>query len=329
MLRNSTNLKKSLLVLTIGCLTFIAQAQTTIVQVGEAFNEGVQLIKINGDMAVAAFEKAITLADAVGTEEAMQVKKDAMDQIPKLHYDAARGLAGKNDLPGAITKLEDCIKASEKYGNTDYPPRASKTLAQIYVAIGLGDLGNNNFDKAIGNFDSAISYDANYAKAFLGKVTAFESMNKLNEMAAAAELGTEAARASRDAKTGGDIQKVVRGAYYNAAQVALKDKNWSKAMDYLYLAEENGYTNSTLYYQLGFASYSMEKYEDAIGAFEQAATLEMGSAEDKAKIQFLLAKSYEATGNSDKACQAYKKSMVGEFAEAAKYQVETVLKCGN
>jgi len=59
--------------------------QADIAGVYDAFNQGVQMMKINPEAAVTSFEKAIELADQVGGDEANEVKSQAMKQIPKMH----------------------------------------------------------------------------------------------------------------------------------------------------------------------------------------------------------------------------------------------------
>ena len=53
----------------------------------------------------------------------------------------------------------------------------------------------------------------------------------------------------------------------------------------------------------------------------------MGTDAEKAKVFFKLGGAYEALGNTAKACESYKKALHGEFAEAAKYKIETELGC--
>ena len=56
-------------------------AQTTMKEVADAYNEGVQNITSNQELAIKAFEKTIALADAVAEPEAVQLKNNAIGQI--------------------------------------------------------------------------------------------------------------------------------------------------------------------------------------------------------------------------------------------------------
>ncbi len=78
---------------------------------------------------------------------------------------------------------------------------------------------------------------------------------------------------------------------------------------------------------MGLAFEGQQKWEKAIVSFNKSVELDMGTDAEKAKVFFKLGGAYEALGNGTKACENYKLSLHGEFAEAAKYKIETVLEC--
>jgi tetratricopeptide (TPR) repeat protein len=286
------------------------------------------MMKMNPDAAIISFEKAVKLADEVGAE-ADEIKDQASKQIPKMYWESAKALAGKKDYDGALAKLDACIETSEKVGDKEQASRAGSTALTILNAQGSTALNAKDYDNALGYFDSALAREPRYAKAYLGKVLAYDGMGDYDRMEETALLGIEAAKASRDAKTSGDIEKKVRATFFNNAQESMKSKDYASAIDNLNKSIEFGNSSSITYYQLGLAQEGIEKWNDAIVSFNKAIELEMGGDGEKAKVYFELGKSYQAVSDVANACASYKKALVGEFAEAAKYQIETVLQCSN
>jgi tetratricopeptide (TPR) repeat protein len=280
-------------------------------------------------MAIKSFELAIKYADEVGGDEAMTLKTNSMTQIPKLYYDWARSLVGKNDLNGAVTQLKNCIAASEKYNNTQYPQMAKPTIAAIYLALGNNAMKEKKFDDAIANYDSAIEYDAKNIKSYLGKVLVYNEREMAAEMVEVAMAGMNVSPRPADMGVLEDIKKVVNAFYYNSAQKTMQAKDYQATEENLQNAIKFGMdSNPLVFYQLGLARMSMNKWEEAVDALLEAADIDESAAADEAKYYFNLGKSYEALGNAAKACESYKKALYGEFAQAAKFQIENVLKCG-
>ncbi len=318
---------RSLLTVAAVIFTVSLTAQTTMEQVAAAYNEGVTAIAANPELAIKAFEKTIKLADEVSDPEAAALKQNAIGQIPKLYYDWARQLAGKKDLTGAIKQLENCLAESQKYGSTQYVEQAKGTIVAIYLSLGNTALAAKDYPTAHKNYDGAISYNNTNTKAYLGKVMAYQGQNMLAEMVAAADAGIEAGKLPSDASVVADIKKVVALTYYNAAQKSAQDKVYAKVEENLLQSMKYGNVNEAVYYQLGIARINMKKWADAVEALNEAVEYDDGTDADKAKYYFNLGKAYEALANPTKACESYKKALFGEFAAAAKYQIETVLKC--
>lgn len=309
--------------------TLSASAQVTMKEVADAFNLGVQFATTNPEVAIKSFEQAIKYADEVGDDEAKGLKANAMAQIPKIYFDWARSLVQKGDLPGGLAQLKNCIAASEKYNTPIYAQNARPTVAAIYLALGNNAMKEKKFDDAISNYNSAIEYDDRSVKAYLGKVLVYNEKEMEEEMVEAAIGGMNINPRPADLGDVDNIRKVVTAFYFNAAQKSMQAKQFSETETNLQNAIKFGMDdNPIVYYQLGLARMSMNKWEDAVDALLEAADLDEGSAADKAKYYFNLGKSYESLGNNSKACESYKRALHGEFAQASKYQIETVLKCG-
>jgi len=321
--------QKTLTALFILGISMSLSAKTEMAEVAGAFNQGVQMMKIDPDMAIKSFENTIELADQVGGEEAINLKDQAMKQIPKMYWESAKKLAGKKDYDNAIDKLDACIETSGKVGDRSLASRALSTTLSILNVQGSSALKEKDHPGALGYFDNALARKSDYAKAYLGKVLVYVELSDLEKMEESAIMGIEAAKSSKDTKTAGSIQQKLRGTFFNNAQTKMTNKDYAGAAVCLSKSIEYGNSNSTTHYQLGLAFKGQDIWENAITSFNNALEVEMGDDTSKAKIYFELGGAYQALSNNAMACTSYKKSMFGDYAEASKYQIETVLKCDN
>jgi tetratricopeptide (TPR) repeat protein len=304
-------------------------AQTQMSDVADSFNQGVQMMKINPDAAITSFLKTIELADQVGTDEAINLKNQAITQIPKMYWESAKKLAGKKDYPGAIEKLDACIETGTTAKDTKLVQRAKSTKVGIVNLQGNTAMAQGDFDAALSYFDKAIQLNPKYAKAMLGKTLVYDKMGDLDKMEEAGIKGMELATSARDNKTAGTIQQKLRSSFFNSAQAKFQAEDFAGAEKCLSRSVEYGNNSAIVHYQLGLAYEGQKKWNEAVSSFTKSAELDMGTDAEKAKIFFKLGGAYEALGNTAKACESYKKAIHGEFAEAAKYKIETELGCDN
>jgi tetratricopeptide (TPR) repeat protein len=317
-------------IMAIGVMAFSLNAfgQAAMAEVVETFNAGVTMMKMNPDAAIASFEKTVSLADQVG-EEAAEIKDQALKQIPKMYWESAKNLASKKDYEGALEKLEACITTAKVVDDASLAGRANTTALSILNVMGSNALSAGDYPAALDYFDQVIARESRYAKAYLGKVLVYSEMKDYDKMEEIALLGIETAKSTRDNKTAGDIQTKLRSTFLNNAQVDMQSEDYASAVENLKRAIEYGGASSAVWYQLGQAQQGVSKWADAVNSFTSALELELGGDEDKAKIYFEMARSYQELSDVQNACANYRKAMFGDFAEAAKYQIETVLKCGN
>lgn len=318
---------RTLLTLAIIFITPVVFGQATINDVKSSFNQAVQMEKFNFEAAINSYENVIELADEVGGEEATKIKEQAKGRIPKMYYEAAKEYAGKGDYDESVKMLESSIKGYEAVGNERAARRSQSTILKIRNVQGGAALKAGEYDKALGYFEDAIGRDPGYADGYLGKLLVYNEMEDGIKMEEIAEAGLRVADQERDHSTGGKIKQVMRGYYFNSAQKSMAAEDFAKAESNLSKAIEYGLNNAIVHYQLGLARNGQEKWEGAVEAFNKCLELETGDAEYKAKIYFNLAVAYQELGQDANACRSYKKSLYGEFKEAAQYQIDNVLEC--
>lgn len=318
---------RTLLTLAIIFITPVVFGQATINDVKSSFNQAVQMEKFNPEAAINSYENVIELADEVGGEEATKIKEQAQGRIPKMYYEAAKKHAGKGDYDASVEMLESSIEGYKAAGNERAVRRSLSTILKIRNVQGGAALKAGEFDKALGYFDDAIGRDPGYTDGYLGKLLVYNEMEDGMKMEEIAEAGLKVADQERDHKVGGNIKKVMRGYFFNNAQKAMADEDFATAESNLSKAIEYGHNNAIVHYQLGLARNGLEKWAGAVESFNKCLELETGDAEDKAKVYFNLAVAYQKLGQDANACSSYKKSLYGEFKEAAQYQIDNVLEC--
>lgn len=304
-----------------------AFGQTQMSDVADTFNQGVQMMKINPESAITSFKKVIELADELGSDEAMDLKAQAVTQIPKMYWELAKASFGKKDYDKALVELDACMETGTRANDTKLVARAKSTKLSIINQQGNIALSKGEYDAALTYYDSALALNSKYAKALLGKTLVYDKMGDLEKMEEVGVMGMEVATSAKDNKTAGTIKQKLRSTFFNSAQSKFQAEDFSGAEQCLSRSVEYGNNNALVHYQLGLAYEGQSKWNEAIVSFNKSVELDMGSDAEKAKVFFKLGGAYEAIGNSTKACESYKKALHGEFAEAAKYKIETVLKC--
>jgi len=305
----------------------VIYGQTNINDVKASFNQAVQMEKINPEAAISSYETVIQLADEVGGNEAEQIKSQALSRIPKMHYELAKKLAGAKDYEGSVKMLDASIEGFNKIGDSRSASRSLGTILSIRNVQGSAAINEGNYTEALAFYDDALQRNPAYTKGYLGRLLIYDKMEDVDKMEETAIMGLQMCQQENDNRTAGDINRVMSAHFFNDAQTAMAGKDYAKAESNLKGTIEYGNNNIIVYYQLGLAQKGQGKWEEAVTSFSKALELETGGAEEKAKIYFGLGESYQALGRNAQACEAYKNAFYGEFAEAAKYQVENVLEC--
>ncbi len=309
--------------LTLITLTGYAQTKNDAIA---AYNEGVQLLQSNAAEALAALEKCIGICQTLG-EEGDETRALAEIQIPKLHYSMAREEMQAKNYEEAIAKFNLAIQSAEEYNDPKVKESAEKLVPQLHYIVGNAYSKSNEWEKAHANYDKAIEYDPVYTKAYLGKGLAYREQDDFENMKATLDKVIELGLNTNDMKSVETAEKVMQNTYFNAAVKALTAQNMDEAEEALERTIEYGNQMVDAFYQLAKIYNSKQKYTEAIAKINKAIEYETGGDEEKAKLYYELATSYAGQGNTDAACEAYKKALFGAYEENARYQIEHVLKC--
>ncbi|MQY79742.1 MAG: tetratricopeptide repeat protein [Bacteroidetes bacterium] len=290
------------------------------------YNEGAQLIKTDIQGALNAFNKCIEICNSLG-EEGKETKILAESQIPKLNYTLAKGYFDQKKYNEALEGFTVTFETAEKYNNEQVKTQCKRYLTLLFNNLGNSFYRKNEFEKAMENFNQALKYNPLYAKAYFGKGRVYEKLDDLVKMKEAMDKAIETGLSKNDIKTVENAEKVTRNTFYNKGVKAFEAKNYDEAEGYLKTSIEYGNQSVDTHFQLGKIYNIQKNWNDAIKNVNKAIELETGDDTAKAKLYFELATSYVGSGDTNSACEAYKKAMFGPYAENAKYQIEQVLKC--
>ncbi len=292
----------------------------------KSFNEGAALVSENPAGAITALEKAVQLATAVGAD-ADDVKKQAVEVLPNLYLQVANTFLKNKEYEAAIKAFDATVKAGEKYGNSEVVTKSNSAVAQIYFAQAVAAMKEKKFDETIALFDKVLAVDKENTDAALYKAEAFRATGKFDESTAVSEALFKSATEKGDTVLAAKVKKSASSAYLAKGFGLFKEKKAAEAITALEKSLEYGETVEA-YNALAQICNAAKQYDKTIAAATKALELtKSATPQNKAGMNYQLAVAYQAKGNTAKACEAYKNAMYGAYAEQAKYQCETVLKC--
>lgn len=288
----------------------------------EAYNQGVGLMKTDAKGAISSFEKSIQISEQVG-DSAVDLKEKASAVLPGLYYSLAYKAYTDKNIPAAISASKKTMVVSEKYQNEESKNRAETLLTQLYMAQGSTYFKNNENDKAIASFDSALIINPDYYKALLPKAQVYSKTNNAELFGQTIDQFIE--KAASDANQVATAKKLALDFYKLAGSKANAAKKYDDAIASLNQAGKYG-EDKDVYYQLAKANNEKKKFNEAAEFAQKGLDLETGAPEAKAKFYYELAVAQVGKGDKESACANFKNAQYGAFVTAAKGQ-QTNLKC--
>jgi tetratricopeptide (TPR) repeat protein len=294
----------------------------TLDEAGAAFNQGIQFSKdLKYAEAVKSYEQTISICKQLG-DTAMDLQLKAEQQMPGTYFNLAKSLFDAKNYTEAIPDFEKSAQFADQMGETKTADASRTYLAGIYTSLGNADLKNEAFDQAIEKYNKSLFYKPVYYKAYYGLGLVYKKQENLPLMKES--LDKVIAMAGSDTTYINKAKDAAASAYQKAGAVALQASKYNPAVENLTASLEYNSTEPRTFYYLAIAYNGLSKWDDAITAANKALELQTG---DKSDIYFELGNANEKKGDATTACDFYKKVTAGNNVPAAKYQMETVLKC--
>ena len=266
------------------------------------YNSGTEALTMgNKTSALEYFQKALTMAEALGDEGA-DVVANCKSAIPSVILSIGKEFYNNKDFANAKAKFVEAAEVAKKYGNEEVTAEVESLLPTVGKRIALAKVNdamkNKDIAGVIAGYEEAMAIDTTDANTalkygqFLGNAGKFDDAVKYLELAA--RHGQE-----------GNAKAVLSTTFLKNAAAQLKAGKYADAV--AFAEKANSYKeNAQAYLIAGQASQKANKNADAIANFEKY--LEAApTAKNAGAIAFTVGALYQQAGNKAKAVEYYKK----------------------
>lgn len=266
------------------------------------YNSGAEALTMgNKTSALEYFQKALTMAEALGDEGA-DVAANCKSAIPSVILSIGKEFYNNKDFTNAKAKFVEAAEVAKKYGNEEVTAEVESLLPTVGKRIALAKVNdamkNKDIAGVIAGYEEAMAIDTTDANTalkygqFLGNAGKFDDAVKYLELAA--RHGQE-----------GNAKAVLSTTFLKNAAAQLKAGKYADAV--AFAEKANSYKeNAQAYLIAGQASQKANKNADAIANFEKY--LEAApTAKNAGAIAFTVGALYQQAGNKAKAVEYYKK----------------------
>lgn len=266
------------------------------------YNSGAEALTMgNKTSALEYFQKALTMAEALGDEGA-DVVANCKSAIPSVILSIGKEFYNNKDFSNAKAKFVEAAEIAKKYGNQEVTAEVESLLPIVGKRIALAKVNDAMKTKDIAGvlagYEEAMAIDTTDANTalkygqFLGNAGKFDDAVKYLELAA--RHGQE-----------GNAKAVLSTTFLKKAAAQLKAGKYADAVTFAEKAISYK-ENAQAYLIAGQASQKANKNADAIANFEKY--LEAApTAKNAGAIAFTVGALYQQTGNKAKAVEFYKK----------------------
>jgi tetratricopeptide (TPR) repeat protein len=316
------NLSLALLMIVAGVSYSTAQ---TLDDVVSKFNSAAELVNTDAVTAARLLEEAVEMANKVGAE-ADEVRIMAESQLPAVHFKIGSEQQKEGNTEAAITSFQKSLDLGLEYNDANTVSRAQNILGRLYLSQGNNAYRAGENEQALELLNKSIEFDPENAKTYLLIGLTHRKLEDTDNMIAAMDKSIEFAKKSDDAQTQGSAEKTVRDYLAVRANRSIQEGRGEEALEMLNTAVNYGEEAQT-YFLLTLAYNSLQQWDNAISAAEKALALEVDDAVEKAKIYFEMGNAQREKGSTEAACSSFRNAAHGNYAEAANYQIQHVLKC--
>ncbi len=320
---NISSLSRILILIVFSGLSVSLFAQT-MNDAGDKFNNAAQQLKAKDyTKAIPELEACINICKTIGAE-GVELRGKAEKQLANAYYKKGISLYKAKKFDDAITTFVTAQKKATELGQPDIAKKAKSLIPNVYYTKSSGLLKSGQLDEALAAVNKTIEMKPNFYKAYLNQGLIYKDKGDLTKMKVSLDKCIELAGVKAKAQeTVTNAKSAAAGAFTSSGIDAVKAGSFDKAISYFNTAlsyEDNGDT----YYFLTTAYNGSKKWDDAIASSTKALAM---MTDGKEKVYFEQGRAFEGKGDAASACASYKKVTSGPNAEAAKYQIEQVLKC--
>ncbi len=301
----------------------IMQAQD-INEAKAAYNAAIQSMTADPAGAIKSLESCISLCGKIGAP-ADSVKTAARSKFSETYYNLAINQAKEKNLDGAIVNFKEALKYGRETNNSEVVKRATPALVRIYAMQANGYVTQKDAVKAQESLNLALQLDSTNVTVWLVQMKIYQDADNADGVESAIQKCVTISKnpnETRQAQQSGVKFFLTRGS--KAVNTSKFDEgviNLEKALTY-----DAG--NKDVLAYLAKAYNGLSQWDKAIETANKGIALEEDVPEKEAKFWFEVGLAYKGKGDKTNACDSFKKAMVGQYVENAKYEIDVALKCG-
>ncbi len=289
-----------------------------------AYNAALQIMKTDPAAAVKSLESCIELCGKIGAP-ADSVKTAARSKFAETYYNLATNQARDKNLEGAVVNFKEALKFGLETNNTEVIKRANPALVRIYAMQANTFLTQKEPVKAQETLNLALQMDTANATVWLVQMKIFQEADSAAGVEAAIQKCMAVSKnpnETRQAQQSGLKYFLTKGSKaVNTNKFDEGAANLEKSLLY-------DPTNKDAIAYLAKAYNGLSQWDKAIETANKGIAIEEDVPEKEAKFWFEVGLAYKGKGDKTNACASFKKAMVGQYMENAKYEIEVDLKCG-
>lgn len=293
---------------------------------GNAFNAALELSKTDMAGAVVKMQEVVTMCTALGAE-GDTIKMSAGKVIPVWQYNVGNNFLKVKDYDKATAAFEKSDELAVKYNDDNIKQKSEDILVKLYASQGNTLLKADKADEAIAVLDKSLKIDPANSKALYAKGQAYKKKGDTEKLLENMELALASATKDNDTVTAKAAKSTIGLTYYQDGKALFTKKSYADAIEKFNSSLKYDDNNKELFYLLTVSNNNIKKYDEAIAAGTSGLALEEQTNDKMARFYYEIAKAYEGKQDKANACDNYKKSAFGTFAQSANYQMKTVLKC--
>ena len=301
----------------------IMQAQD-INEAKAAYNAALQSMKDDPATAVKSLQSCIELCGKIGAP-ADSVKTAANSKFAETYYNLATNQARDKNLDGAVVNFKEAMKFGQSTNNTEVLKRTSTALVRIYAMQANTLVTQKDGAKAQETLNQALQMDTLNTTVWLVQMRIYQDADNADGVEKCVQKVNSLSKNPNETR---QAQQAAMKYFLSKGSKAVNANKFDEGVVNLEKAAKYDETSKDAIAYLAKAYNGTSQWDKAIETANKGITLEEDVPEKEAKFWFEIGLAYKGKGEKANACDSFKKAMVGQYLENAKYEIEVDLKCG-